>query len=136
MAVGQLIGGNVSLLASISGTPSDISYAGKILFLEEIEEYLYNLDRMLVQLKRSGKLANLSGLIVGHMTAMQDNPEPFGQDAYQIIAEHTRIYNYPVCFGFPTGHEPKNLALICGRNAQLSVTPSGSTLKYLTAADL
>lgn len=129
-ATGPLTGGNVSLLASIIGTPSDLDYAGKILFLEEVEEYLYSLDRMLVQLKRSRKLAQLAGVIVGHMTNMQDNPVPFGQNAYEIIAAHTRPYGYPVCFGFPTGHEPANLALICGRTARLQVTASGATLTY------
>jgi len=130
---GNLIGGNVSLLATIIGTPSDIDYTGKILFIEEVEEYLYSLDRMLVQLKRAGKLAQLAGLVVGHMTDMKDNPVPFGRTAYEIIADHTQAYNYPICFGFPTGHEPYNLALVCGRAAQLSVTADGATLAYISA---
>ncbi|MDQ4139948.1 MAG: LD-carboxypeptidase [Bacteroidota bacterium] len=130
-AAGRLIGGNISLLNTIIGTPSDVDYTGKILFVEEIDEYLYNLDRMLVQLKRCGKLANLAGLIVGHMTDMRDNPIPFGKTAYEIIQEHTANYTYPVCFDFPTGHETHNLALICGKQAYLKVTANGSSLDYL-----
>ncbi|QNF32955.1 LD-carboxypeptidase [Adhaeribacter swui] len=130
-AQGPLFGGNISLLNTIIGTASDVDYTGKILFIEEIDEYLYNLDRMLVQLKRSGKLARLAGLIVGHMTDMRDNPVPFGKTAYEIIQEHTAAYSYPVCFDFPTGHEPHNLALVCGAQAQLQVTPAGSFLEYL-----
>jgi len=131
---GQLIGGNISLLATIIGTPSDVDYTGKILFIEEVEEYLYSLDRMLVQLKRTGKLSRLAGLVVGHMTDMQDNPIPFGRTAYEIVADHTQAYTYPICFGFPTGHEPSNLALVCGRAAQLTVTVEGATLAYTQAA--
>ncbi len=130
-AQGQLFGGNISLLNTIIGTASDVDYTGKILFVEEIDEYLYNLDRMLVQLKRSGKLDQLGGLIVGHMTDMRDNPVPFGKTAPEIIQEHTAAYSYPVCYNFPTGHEPHNLALICGATVQLQVTANGSQLEYL-----
>ncbi|QMU27061.1 S66 peptidase family protein [Adhaeribacter radiodurans] len=131
-ATGQLIGGNISLLNTIIGTPSDVDYAGKILFVEEIDEYLYNLDRMLVQLKRCGKLATLSGLIVGHMTDLRDNPVPFGKTAYEIIQEHTANYSYPICFDFPTGHETNNLALICGKQVHLKVKANGSLLEYVS----
>jgi muramoyltetrapeptide carboxypeptidase len=127
---GPITGGNVSLLTSIIGTPSEVDFTGSILFLEEVEEYLYSLDRMLVHLKRSGKLKHLAGLIVGHMSDMQDNPEPFGKNAYEIIHEHTRQYDYPIAFGFPAGHEADNLALICGREARLEVTATGASLQY------
>ncbi|RDC65250.1 S66 peptidase family protein [Adhaeribacter pallidiroseus] len=130
-AQGILFGGNISLLNTIIGTASDIDYTGKILFVEEIDEYLYNLDRMLVQLKRSGKLSCLTGLIVGHMTDMRDNPVPFGKTAYEIIQEHTAAYSYPVCYDFPTGHEPHNLALICGAQVRLEVSGTGSFLEYV-----
>jgi len=130
LGTGQLVGGNVSLLVTIIGTSSDVDYTGKILFIEEVEEYLYSLDRMLVQLKRAGKLALLTGLVVGHMTDMQDNPVPFGRTAYEIIADHTQAYAFPICYGFPTGHEPHNLALVCGREVQLSVTAAGAILAY------
>ena len=108
----------------------DISTEGKILFLEDLDEYLYHIDRMLVHLDRSGKLSNLAGLIVGDMSDMKDNAIPFGKTAYEIILEHTGKYNYPVCYNFPVGHEPLNLALICGREAILDVSELGATLKY------
>jgi muramoyltetrapeptide carboxypeptidase len=132
-ARGKVTGGNVSLLTSMIGTSSEVDFTGCILFVEEVEEYLYSLDRMLVQLKRSGKLKNLAGLVVGHMTGLQDNPEPFGKNAYEIIREHTREYAYPIAFGFPTGHEAENLALVCGREARLEVTAQGATLVYEAA---
>jgi muramoyltetrapeptide carboxypeptidase len=130
-ARGPVTGGNLSLLTSIIGTPSEVDFTGTILFLEEIEEYLYSLDRMMVHLKRSGKLKNLAGLIVGHMTGLQDNPEPFGKSAYEIIHEHTQAYGYPIAFGFPTGHEVENLALVCGREALLEVSAAGASLQYV-----
>ncbi|MCX2739421.1 S66 peptidase family protein [Pontibacter anaerobius] len=127
---GQLIGGNLALLHNVSGTRSDFSTRGKILFLEDVDEYLYNIDRMMVHLSRAGKLDNLAGLIIGHFSDMKDNADPFGKNAYEIIAEHTAKYNYPVSFGFPTGHEPDNLALVCGREAKLEVSEMGVRLGY------
>ncbi|MCJ8165601.1 LD-carboxypeptidase [Pontibacter sp. E15-1] len=128
---GQLVGGNLSMLHTLTGTRSDSGTDGKILFLEDLDEYLYHVDRMLVHLDRSGKLANLAGLIVGDMSDMNDNAVPFGKTAYEIILEHTGRYNYPVCYGFPVGHEPLNLALVCGRTAQLEVQPDGVTMTYV-----
>jgi muramoyltetrapeptide carboxypeptidase len=128
---GQLIGGNLALLHNVSGTSSDFNTKGKILFLEDVDEYLYSIDRMMVHLNRAGKLKDLSGLIVGHFSAMKDNAIPFGKDAYEIIAEHTGKYDYPVCYGFPTGHEPDNLALVCGRKARLEVGDNGVRLEYV-----
>lgn len=132
-AQGQLVGGNLSLLHTLTGTRSDISTASKILFLEDLDEYLYHIDRMLVHLDRSGKLENLAGLLVGDMSDMKDNPIPFGKTAYEIILEHTGKYNYPVCYGFPVGHEPLNLALVCGREAKLEVQPEGVRMRYIAA---
>ncbi|MBC5993773.1 S66 peptidase family protein [Pontibacter cellulosilyticus] len=129
-ASGQLVGGNLSIFQTLSGTRSDISTDGKILFLEDLCEYLYNVDRMMVHLDRCGKLANLAGLIVGDMSDMIDPPVPFGKTAYEIILEHTGKYNYPVCYGFPVGHEPHNLALVCGREATLEVNDAGVRLAY------
>lgn len=129
-AQGKLVGGNLSMLHNLTGTSSDISTAGKILFLEDLDEYLYHLDRMIVHLDRSGKLSHLAGLIVGHMSDMRDTSLPFGKDAYEIIAEHTGKYNYPVCYGFPVGHEPDNLAIACGREAKLIVNEQGVKLEY------
>jgi muramoyltetrapeptide carboxypeptidase len=130
-AQGQLVGGNLSMLHTLTGTKSDISTEGKILFLEDLDEYLYHIDRMLVHLDRSGKLSNLAGLIVGDMSDMKDNAIPFGKTAYEIILEHTGRYNYPVCFNFPVGHEPLNLALVCGREAVLEVSKLGGRLEYV-----
>lgn len=131
IAEGQLIGGNLALLHNVSGTSSDFTTKGKILFLEDVDEYLYSIDRMMVHLDRAGKLKDLAGLIVGHFSDMKDNAIPFGKDAYEIIAEHTGKYDYPVCYGFPTGHEPDNLALVCGRRAKLEVEENGASLEYV-----
>ncbi len=130
VAKGQIVGGNLSMLHTLTGTKSDIDTRGKILFLEDLDEYLYHIDRMMVHLDRSGKLSQLAGLIIGHMSDMHDNAIPFGKDAYEIIAEHTGKYNYPVCYNFPVGHEAHNLALVCGREAELEVSESGTRLGY------
>ena len=121
-ARGVLIGGNLSILYSITGTKSGFNTAGKILFLEDIDEYLYHIDRMLLNLKRSGKLNDLAGLIVGGMTDMKDNPIPFGATAEAIIAEHTATFDYPVCYSFPAGHIADNKAIVLGRVTEMSVT--------------
>ncbi len=114
-AEGFLTGGNLSLLYALNNTVSDIDTDGKILFIEDLDEYLYHIDRMIITLKRSGKLANLAGLVVGGMTEMKDNTVPFGKTAEEIIAEAVSEYDYPVCFGFPAGHIDDNRALILGR---------------------
>ena len=119
-ASGKLIGGNLSMLYSLCGSKSDISTVGKILFLEDLDEYLYHIDRMMMNLKRTGKLHGLSALVVGGMSDMNDNPIPFGKNALQIIAEHTKDYNYPIYFGLQAGHTKPNLALRLGMNAHIS----------------
>ncbi len=121
IAEGILTGGNLSILCNLSGTPSEVDTAGKILFLEDLDEHLYHIDRMMMNLKRAGKLSNLKGLIVGGMSRMNDNPIPFGQTANEIIAAAVKEFRYPVCFDFPAGHMPQNLALILGRKVRLSV---------------
>jgi muramoyltetrapeptide carboxypeptidase len=118
---GTLVGGNLSILYSLMGSSSVPDMSGKILFLEEVDEYLYHIDRMMMTLKRAGKLKNLKGLIVGGMERMNDNKVPFGKTANQIIAEAVAEYRYPVCFDFPAGHGSNNLALILGRNVRLTV---------------
>ncbi len=122
-ADGILIGGNLSILYSITGTRSGINTSGKILFLEDIDEYRYHIDRMMMNLKRSGKLQDLAGLIVGGFSDIKDNPIPFGKGAYEIIAEHIQAFNYPVCFNFPAGHVTDSRALVIGKTYKLHVAP-------------
>jgi muramoyltetrapeptide carboxypeptidase len=120
-ATGELVGGNLSLLYALTGSDSDIDPNGKILFIEDLDEYLYHIDRMMINLKRSGKLKGLAGLVVGGMTDMKDNEIPFGKTAEEIIMDAVKEYNYPVCFNVPAGHIDKNFALIFGRKVNLEV---------------
>ena len=129
-ATGILAGGNLSILVTLSGSVSEIDYRNKILFIEDVGEYLYAVDRMLWALKRSGKLAQLNGLIVGSFTQIQDNDIPFGQTVEEIVMEHVKDYHYPVCFDYPAGHIPNNQALIFGRQVQLTVAKQGVSLAY------
>jgi len=129
-ATGILTGGNLSLLYALASTPSDIDTSGKILFIEDLDEYLYHIDRMMMQLKRSDKLKDLAGLIVGGMSEMKDNTIPFGKTAYEIISEAVSEYYYPVCFGFPAGHIEDNRALILGRNILLDVNNENTRLSF------
>lgn len=123
-AIAELVGGNLSLLVHAIGTASDIKTKGRILFLEDVGEYLYHIDRMMRQLKRSGKLDKLAGLIIGGFTDMKDTEKPFGQTAYEIIREVVQEYDYPVCFGFPVSHETENYSLKIGAGYLLKVTAS------------
>lgn len=120
-AEGILVGGNLSLLYALCGSNSDIETNGKILFIEDLDEYLYHIDRMMMNLKRSGKLSGLAGLIVGGMSDMKDNAVPFGKTAEAIILDAVKEYNYPVCFHFPCGHIDRNLAIVLGRKVELEV---------------
>jgi len=122
---GLLIGGNLSIIYSLNGSVSDIDTKDKILFIEDLDEYLYHIDRMIMNLKRSGKLTHLKGMIVGSMTKMKDNAIPFGKSAYEIIADAVMEFNYPVCFDFPAGHIIDNRALILGREIILDVKEEG-----------
>jgi muramoyltetrapeptide carboxypeptidase len=128
-AKGELVGGNLSLLAHLVGTPSDINTKNKILFLEDIGEYTYNIDRMLLQLKRSGKFKKLAGLIIGGFTDTKDTERPFGKTAYQIIHEQVKEYNYPICFGFPVSHEKENYTLKIGGRYKLTVDAERTVLE-------
>jgi len=123
-ASGELIGGNLSILYSITGTVTNLNTYGKILFLEDLDEYLYHIDRMMLNLKRGGKLKDLAGLVIGGFSEMKDNTVPFGKTAEEIIAEHVAEYNYPVCFNFPAGHIADNRALVIGRKYTLEVESS------------
>ena len=120
-AKGQLLGGNLSLLAHQVGTLSDIDTRGKILFIEDVGEYLYNVDRMMIQLQRSGKLNGLKGLIVGGFSDMKDTTTPFGQTVEELIWDKVKAYNYPVCFHFPVSHDKENFALKVGSAYELTV---------------
>ena len=128
-ASGQLVGGNLSIMSSLCGAKYDIDTDGKILFLEDIDEFLYHTDRMVHQLKLSGKLDNLAGLILGDFTDMKDNKSPFGQTVHEIFAEAVKDFDYPVCHGFPAGHDKKNLALAFGRDWELEVAERGTKLR-------
>ncbi len=121
IATGELIGGNLSLLAHLTGTASDINTHNKILFLEDIGEQIYAIDRMLYQLKRSGKLHDLAGLVIGGFTDVKDTERPFGKTMDEVIKELVAEFDYPVCFNFPVSHGKENYALKIGGNYQLSV---------------
>ena len=127
-AIGELVGGNLALLAHLVGTPSDIKTKGRILFLEDVGEYIYNLDRMMYQLKRSGKLEKLAGLIIGGFSDTKDTERPFGQNVYEIIRDIVKEYDYPVCYGFPVSHEKENYALKVGMGYKLKVGKSKTVL--------
>jgi muramoyltetrapeptide carboxypeptidase len=127
-----LTGGNLSLLVAVSGSVSDVGFKNKILFIEDVGEYLYSIDRMLWNLKRAGKLKDLKGLIAGGFTSLKDNDIPFGKTAEEIIYEHVKDYGYPVCFNFPAGHIPDNHALVLGREVKLTVGEKQAGVKFIT----
>ena len=118
---GILTGGNLSILYSLMGTVSEVDTNGKVLFMEDVDEYLYHIDRMMITLKRAGKLDHLNGLIVGGMNRMNDNETPFGKTVSEIISEAVSEYDYPVCYNFPAGHGEINLALVLGRRIRFSI---------------
>jgi muramoyltetrapeptide carboxypeptidase len=133
IASGILIGGNLSILTSVAGTNSEINTIGKILFLEEVGEYLYSLDRMFNNLQRSHKLDNLAGLIIGGFNRLKpDDPgDEFGRTVYDIVMEKVKDFKYPVCFNFPVGHQKNNYALKCGVMHQLEVQTGRVTLNEI-----
>lgn len=128
-ASGILVGGNLTLLAHLIGSPSEVATKNKILFLEDIGEYLYNVDRMLLQLARHGLLKKLAGLIIGSFTELKDTERPYGKTVYDIITEHIKKYDYPVCFDFPVSHGKENYALKIGAKYKLTVAENGVSLK-------
>ena len=130
-AEGEIVGGNLSILYALSGSVDDLKTKNKILFLEDLDEQLYHIDRMMLQLKRSGKLKGLKGLIVGGMTEMKDNAVPYGKTAEEIIYDAVKEYDYPVCFNFPAGHIENNFALYLGKKAKLTVTGKKVSLNYI-----
>lgn len=122
-----VVGGNLSILFSLRGTPFDIDTQGKILFIEDLSEYLYHIDRIMMNLKAGGKLRNLAGLLVGGFTSMKDNDTPFGKSAEEIILDTVSEYGYPVAFNFQAGHQALNLALKMGCKATLSINEQKGT---------
>lgn len=128
-AEAALIGGNLSIIETLAGSQSDIQTAGKILFVEDTGEYLYSIDRMFWNLKRSGKLENLAGLIIGGFKLKPDDPgDEFGRTLYEVIIEKVKEYTYPVCFDFPIGHQKNNFAIKCGAKHILNVDLNGSSI--------
>ena len=125
----ELIGGNLSILVHLIGTKSDFDASEKILFLEEVDEHLYQVDRMMVQLVRSGKISNIAGLVVGHLTKMKEGDLKFGMNANGVIRSHLPHPGIPIAFGLPIGHESPNLTIPLGVPCRLEVTESGYSLK-------
>lgn len=130
-AEGILIGGNLAILASIAGSVSEVDYAGKILFIEDVGEHYYAVDRMMRMLKRAGKLKDLRGLIIGGFTSMKDNEPGFGFSVEEIVFDLVREYGYPVATDFPAGHIENNMALVLGKTVLLQVEGELVRLDYL-----
>jgi len=128
-ASGKLIGGNLSVLYSLLGSKSDLVTDDGLLFLEDLDEYLYHVDRMVVNLERAGKFKNIKGLLIGGMTKMNDNDIPFGKTCEEIILEHVAEYDFPVCFNFPSGHIQHNHTVILGGRYELDVAEDSILLK-------
>ena len=129
-ATGELVGGNLSILYSLFGSPSAIDCTDKILFIEDLDEYLYHIDRMMINLKRNGCLESIKGIVVGSMTKMKDNDIPWGKNAIEIIEDVTKTYNIPVLYNFPAGHIQDNRALILGDIVTININEKCSTLVF------
>lgn len=127
---GVLVGGNLAILVSVSGSISEMDYTDKILFIEDVGEYYYSVDRMMRMLKRAGKLKGLKGLIIGGFTGMKDNTPAFGFSAEEIIVDLVREYGYPVATDFPAGHIDNNKSIIFGKTVALRVEKKLVTLNY------
>lgn len=131
IAQGELVGGNLSIIYSLLGSESSIDTKDKILYLEDLDEYLYHIDRMFYNLKRNGYFKQLKGLIIGGMTDMHDNQIPFGYDVKEIVLDLTKEFDFPICFDFPAGHISDNRALKLGCCIKLTISESTTTLTYL-----
>ncbi|MCO6147756.1 LD-carboxypeptidase [Flavobacterium sp. NRK1] len=129
-AHGELVGGNLSVLYSIMGSESEADYKGKIIFIEDLDEYLYHIDRMMMNLKRNGYFKDVKGIIVGAMSKMRDNDIPWGHDALEIIQDITKEYKIPICFNFPAGHIQDNRALVFGKQITMEVTESETKIIF------
>jgi muramoyltetrapeptide carboxypeptidase len=132
IAEGVLVGGNLKTLETLGGTASDLYTNGKILFVEDTGEYLYSIDRMFLNLKRTGKLVGLKGLIIGGFSVKPDDPgEEFGIALQDLILDKLKDYSYPVCFDFPVGHQRNNFALKCGVRHRLDVNAGSCSLSEI-----
>jgi muramoyltetrapeptide carboxypeptidase len=129
-AKGELVGGNLSILYSLLGSESAIDCHDKILFIEDLDEYLYHIDRMMMNLKRNGCLESLKGIIVGGMTKMHDNEIPWGKNVLEIIDDVTKKYNIPIIYNFPAGHMADNHALIMGKQVSIEVNDVESKVVF------
>ncbi|RYZ51072.1 MAG: LD-carboxypeptidase [Sphingobacteriales bacterium] len=129
IAEGILTGGNLAILAHLTGSGSEVNTDGKILFIEDIGEHLYHIDRLMLNLKRAGKLNHLKGLVVGSFTEVEDTDRPFGQTVEEIISDKVSEYNYPVVFNFPAGHQEVNYTLTLGMLHKLIVNDQGAQLE-------
>lgn len=130
-ATGELVGGNLSILYSLLGSPSAIDCKDKILFIEDLDEYLYHIDRMMMNLRRNGCIDNLKGIVIGAMTKMKDNDIPWGKNALEIVDDVTKKYNIPIIFNFPAGHIQDNRALVMGSTVSIEVDISGSKVTFI-----
>ena len=130
IASGELVGGNISILYSLLGSKSAIDTKDKILFIEDLDEYLYHIDRMLYNLKRNGYFEHVKGIIVGSMTDMHDNEIPFGQNEVQIITEIAKDFSIPIAFQFPAGHQSDNRTLILGKQVDFEVNEKEVKLQF------
>lgn len=128
---GEIVGGNLSVLYGMMGSNSFPETDGKILFIEEVDEYIYHVERMMYGLKRAGKLDHLKALVVGGLTEIHDNPEPFGKTVEQAIFDVVKEYDFPVCFGFPAGHQPDNRAIVFGKEANLKINDQSSSFSSI-----
>ena len=129
-ARGELVGGNLSILYSLLGSPSDVSTIGKILFIEDLDEYLYHIDRMMMNMKRNGKFNHIRALLVGGMSDMNDNAVPFGKTAEEIILDVLSDTAFPIMFNVPAGHIEDNRALIIGGKTRIEVPEAGDSFIY------
>lgn len=130
VAEAEIVGGNLSILYSLLGSKSQIDTEGKILFIEDLDEYLYHIDRMMQALKRAGMLKNLAGLIIGGMSDMNDNTIAYGKTAEEIIHDIVAKYDYPLAFGFPAGHQSDNQPLVLGANYAINITTTHVILEH------
>lgn len=128
---GQIVGGNLTLLHGLIGSKSSINTDGKILFIEDLGEYHYHIDRMLISLKRAGYFDNCNGLVVGDFSDLRKNTTPFGKNIKEIILDAVKEFNFPVLFDFPAGHEELNMPIILGRNIIMDINNSKSTIEFL-----